>query len=247
MLFSWGLPRRPFGAILILTAAVAIYAVTAYSEGDLVVRHVSNQTITPLGPVVFRANQSVEWASLQIVPEIHGETHLDGSTITFNPAEPMRPGATYRFDVSLRAGDQWLHGVRFDVSVGLADTLWVYVKLDARTHWIYVYHGDELVRSILASGGRPGDETPLGTFRIQNRGHHFWSAKYGEGAYYWVRIFGNYLFHSIPVDIEGNVIREEARLLGCPASHGCLRMSMRDAKWFYENVPDGTLVVIDGK
>lgn len=131
------------------------------------------------------------------------------------------------------------------IQVDGAGLLWVYVELDKGTHWVHVFHGDERVRRMLASGGRPGDETPEGTFRIQNRGYHFWSQKYGEGAYYWVRIFGNYLFHSVPVDREGRIIEEEARRLGCPASHGCIRLRMDDARWFYENVPDGTWVVID--
>src|SRR5690606_28854051 len=110
---------------------------------------------------------------------------------------------------------------------------------------VYVFRGEELVRRMLASGGKTGDETPAGTYRIQNRGYHFYSQKYGEGAYYWVRIFGNYLFHSVPVDVHGRVIAHEAEKLGCPASHGCVRLGMEDAKWFYENVPDGSLVVID--
>ena len=60
-----------------------------------------------------------------------------------------------------------------------------------------------------------------------------------------MRIIGNYLFHSVPVDAEGNVIEEEAKKLGCPASHGCVRLSFPDAKWLYDHVPDGAWVVID--
>lgn len=247
MFVTWHLSRRKLGAFVILIVAIVTYAITVQGEGELFVKSATQGPLTPLGPIQFQANRIVESGSLRVDPSVPGETRIDGRTLSFYPADPLRPGATYRFDVTVRAGGEMLADQSFHLSTGLVDTLWVYVKLDTDTHWVHVYHGDELVKSILASGGRPGNETPLGTFRIQNRGHHFWSAKYGEGAYFWVRIYDNYLFHSVPVDIEGNVIPEEAHLLGCPASHGCVRMSMSDAKWFYENVPDGTLVVIDGK
>ncbi len=149
-----------------------------------------------------------------------------------------------RSRLSTIRGTVFLGAVKLRVDP-LYETLWVYVKLDEERHRVDVYRGDVLVRSMIASGGRPGHETPEGVFRIQNRGYHFFSQKYQEGAYYWVRIFGNYLFHSVPVDIHGNVIKEEAEKLGCPASHGCVRLSFPDAQWFYETVPDGTLVVID--
>ena len=38
--------------------------------------------------------------------------------------------------------------------------------------------------------------------------------------------------------------REEGAKLGQPASHGCVRLTVADAQWFYDQVPDGTLVTI---
>ncbi|HAH78565.1 MAG TPA: L,D-transpeptidase, partial [Ruminococcaceae bacterium] len=33
--------------------------------------------------------------------------------------------------------------------------------------------------------------------------------------------------------------------LGEPASHGCIRLPVEDAKWIYDNIPEGTKVVIE--
>ncbi|WP_083756630.1 L,D-transpeptidase [Candidatus Desulforudis audaxviator] len=32
--------------------------------------------------------------------------------------------------------------------------------------------------------------------------------------------------------------------LGQPVSHGCVRLSLADAKWFFHHVPNGTMIVI---
>ena len=43
----------------------------------------------------------------------------------------------------------------------------------------------------------------------------------------------------VPVDENGDIIQDEAERLGQPSSHGCIRMTMENAKWFYENIPEG--------
>ena len=115
----------------------------------------------------------------------------------------------------------------------------------------YVYEDNNLVRTAVCSTGIPdGDnDTPLGNYILNEsgtkRGKFFYSKKVGEGARYWVGfIGGTYLFHSVPVTEDNRIIEQEAAKLGTPASHGCVRLSMEDAKWFYETVPDGAKVHI---
>ena len=65
------------------------------------------------------------------------------------------------------------------------------------------------------------------------------------GADYWVQFYGPYLFHSVPTGQNfGDYLEDEAMKLGQPASHGCVRLTVADAKWFYDQVPDGTPVTI---
>jgi hypothetical protein len=115
----------------------------------------------------------------------------------------------------------------------------------------YVYDNEKLVRAAVCSTGiEDGDnDTPLGDYILnesgQKRGEFFYSRKVGEGARCWVGFIGGvYLFHSVPVTEDNAVIPEEAAKLGEPASHGCVRLSMRNAYWFYRTVPDGASVHI---
>lgn len=43
---------------------------------------------------------------------------------------------------------------------------------------------------------------------------------------------------------DKKVIEKEAKHLGTKASHGCIRLTIPDAKWIYENIPEKTKVVI---
>lgn len=122
-------------------------------------------------------------------------------------------------------------------------TWWVEVILIPPQH-VIVHDANDVIRIMPASCGKLGAETPQGVFRIQDRGRYFWSERYGEGAYYWVRFKDNYLFHSVPVDRNGNTIEAEKAKMGQPATHGCVRLYREDARWFYENVPTGTPVFI---
>lgn len=100
------------------------------------------------------------------------------------------------------------------------------------------------VKEFICSSGKEGDETPVGTFTVSDRGKSFFNAKVEEGAYYWTRFYGTYLFHSVPFDKDYKMEQEEADKLGEPASHGCIRLPVEDAKWIYDNIPEGTKVVI---
>ncbi len=124
------------------------------------------------------------------------------------------------------------------------DTYWIDVDVTAQK--VRIMQGDKAIKTMVASTGVQGAETPLGTFEIQNRGEWFFSDKYREGAKYWVsfRDWGVYLFHSIVMDADQKVIPEEEAKLGKPASHGCVRLPITDAKWIYDNIPERTKVVI---
>lgn len=247
MFWVWRAPKALLAAAVAGTAAALAAGVAA---GFAAVRPLElapkDAVVFPMGAVVFEATAELREARVRVEPPVPFTYQVSGRSILLRPSDPLRPGGTYAVEVE--ATDTAGRSIRRVLPIRvqpLSDAFWVYVKLDSLPHRVYVYRGDELVRSMVASGGRPGFETPEGVFRIQNRGYHFFSQKYQEGAYYWVRIIGNYLFHSVPVDAEGNVIEEEAKKLGCPASHGCVRLSFPDAKWLYDHVPDGAWVVID--
>lgn len=126
------------------------------------------------------------------------------------------------------------------------DTNPYWIDVDVTAQQVRIMRGEEVVKTMTASTGVEGHETPLGTFEIQNRGEWFFNEKYQQGAKYWVSFkgWGVYLFHSLAMDKDQEVIPEEAAKLGQPASHGCIRLAIEDAKWIYDNIPAKTKVVI---
>lgn len=110
----------------------------------------------------------------------------------------------------------------------------------------YVYEGSEnnwdLAKTFICSTGIEGKETPVGVFTVQTRAPWFFSPKYGQGGKYYVQFMGNYLFHSIPFDADKTTISDST--LGVPSSHGCIRLAVEDSKWLYDNVQNGTKIII---
>ena len=120
----------------------------------------------------------------------------------------------------------------FRIDVNLAEQL------------VLVYYSDNLIKSLKCSGGTAENPTVTGTFTTNQKIYYAWVPKFNQGAYYWTRFYGAYLFHSVPFDKNRNMIVQEANKIGTPASHGCVRMALEDAKWFYETLPLGVKVTI---
>jgi len=109
-----------------------------------------------------------------------------------------------------------------------------------------IYRDGKFILSSTASSGIPELFTPRGIFHIEEnrRGEWFFVERFNVGMKYWVGFKGIWLFHSIPFDRGKNIIAEEAEKLGEPASHGCIRLPVEVAEYIYNNVPDGSLVLI---
>ena len=121
----------------------------------------------------------------------------------------------------------------------------IYVNLKEQK--TYVFTGSmnkwKLERTMPCSSGIEGYETPKGVFDITDRGDWFFSDKYNDGAKYWVQFKGNYLFHSLPFKDDKKTITDYT--LGKASSHGCIRLSLEDSKWLYDNITDKSKVIIN--
>ncbi|MBQ9313461.1 MAG: L,D-transpeptidase [Clostridia bacterium] len=72
-----------------------------------------------------------------------------------------------------------------------------------------------------------------------------WNALQGNVyGQYATQIVGNILFHSVPYTAKSNSALEywEYDKLGTAASLGCVRLTVEDAKWIYDNIVQGTIV-----
>ena len=133
----------------------------------------------------------------------------------------------------------------------------LWVKVSLKGNRTYLYDGSKLIYTMYSSGGvyqkdaktgKMKSTTPTGTFYVQaERGDSFYNQELGEGANYYVSWLnhGEYLFHSVPTKADGSYNLKEAAKLGkSTGSHGCIRLSVPDAKWMEQNLPEGTKVVI---
>lgn len=121
----------------------------------------------------------------------------------------------------------------------------IYLNLEEQTTYVYEGYTDNwnLIKTFISSTGLEGKETPKGIFAVTNRGEWFFSPEFNQGGKYWVQFMGDYLFHSVPFDETQSIIVDNT--LGEPASHGCIRLGVEDAKWLYDNVANGTKIIIN--
>lgn len=125
-----------------------------------------------------------------------------------------------------------------------------YIMVNRQANCVTVYEQDESgeytipMKAMVCSVG-VSERTPLGTFRTSDKytWRYLFGDVYGQYAY---RINKNILFHSVPyyTKNKGDLESEEYNKLGEPASLGCIRLSVEDAKWLVDNCPSGTKVTI---
>ncbi len=118
------------------------------------------------------------------------------------------------------------------------------IEIDLNRQRVIVFYKDDILREMICSGGAPGSPTPMGEFVTSQKIPKAFIERFGVGAYYWIKFFEDYLIHSVPFDENWEMIIEEFEKLGSPASHGCIRLKLEEAKWLYETLPLGVKVLI---
>lgn len=104
----------------------------------------------------------------------------------------------------------------------------------------------EAIKAFACSCGKPhGHNTPQGTFYTSDT--YRWRRMIDNTyAQYAVRVNKLIMFHSVPYkEMKPNTLKwAQYNLLGSKASLGCIRLSVSDVKWIYDNCLEGTKVVI---
>lgn len=104
------------------------------------------------------------------------------------------------------------------------------------------------VRRMLCSTGTRANPSDVGDWVLNGR-HAKWCVfpKWGNSyARYWTRINASIAFHSViytAVSLDA-MKTSSYKALGSRASHGCIRLTVEDAKWVYDNIGAGTVVSI---
>jgi len=122
-----------------------------------------------------------------------------------------------------------------------------YIRVNYTANCVTIFTKDDKgfytkpYKAMICSSGKSTPKS--GTYKISYK--YRWLSLYG-GVYgqYSTRIVKNILFHSVPYyEQRANSLEyEEYDKLGTTASAGCIRLTVQDAKWIYDNITSGTYV-----
>lgn len=118
------------------------------------------------------------------------------------------------------------------------------IKVNLGTNCTTIYNKKgKAIKAMICS---PSSETPTGTFYIPVK--YRWHEMIGNCyAQYCSRITSGILFHSVWYYKNGDKSTMSVsayNVMGNKASHGCVRLLCKDAKWIYDHCAVGTKVVI---
>jgi len=125
------------------------------------------------------------------------------------------------------------------------------IKVNRACNTVTIYEKDSKgnytvpVKAMICSVGT-GTKTLTGSFNTKQK--YRWKLLNGNvWGQYATRIVGGILFHSVyyyGYCDPSTLATKEYNKLGTAASQGCIRLTVADAKWIYDNCPVGTQVII---
>lgn len=128
----------------------------------------------------------------------------------------------------------------------------LHIEVNRKKNRVTVYTYDEKTQewcipviAFKCSVGLPGTPTPKGTYKTDRK--HRWKELMGPSwGQYATHIVGGIYFHSIAGSTTNSygISAYSYNKLGKAASHGCIRLTVRDAKWIYDYAALKTQVTI---
>ncbi len=120
-----------------------------------------------------------------------------------------------------------------------------YILVDISEQHMYVYEGDELLYSFVASTGM-GNSTRVGSFNVLNKIPNAYGATWNIWMPNWLGIYWSGSLqngiHALPILSNGAILW--AGYLGTPISYGCVVLDTYDAQVLYDWAEIGTPVEI---
>ncbi len=110
---------------------------------------------------------------------------------------------------------------------------WIHIDLNRKA--LTLYQGKQLLKTYAIASGKASTPSPIGIWRIS---HRFSSEMSGFGT--------RYLGLNVPWGQFGIHGTNKPGSIGTNASHGCIRMLVKNSEELYGLVPNGTMVVIEG-
>ena len=120
-----------------------------------------------------------------------------------------------------------------------------YILVDISEQHMYVYDGDTLIWSFVASTGM-GNSTRIGTFAVQSKIPSAYGSTWNIWMPSWLGIYWSHGLengiHALPVLPSGAILWEG--YLGTPVSYGCVVLGTYEAQLLYDWAEIGTPVEI---
>ncbi len=113
------------------------------------------------------------------------------------------------------------------------EKLWILISIHQKS--LTLYEGTQIRKQYVIATGASDTPTPIGTFTIT---HRFAGELGGFGT--------RFLGLNVPWGQFGIHGTNKPGSIGSNASHGCIRMFVKDSEELYGLVPNGTTVVIEG-
>ena len=175
----------------------------------------------------------------------NGAWYIRGGKVDFGYNGNIKWNGT---DCYVANGKVTMSGVSVQISSRAAyassDTNWLIVT-DTSACKVAIFAGSKgnwsTVKYISCSPGKPSTPTIKGEFKVTGRGLSFGKPSYD--CWYYTQFYGDYLFHSVIYNKGSKTSIQDGRL-GMQLSHGCVRLNINDAKWIYDNIPNGTKVIV---
>ena len=161
--------------------------------------------------------------------EYQGDIITDGGTAA---------GSTEPEEVFYNGSDLEDNGCGYAIKVNKKRNVVTVYTLDSNGLYTVPY------RAMVCSVGEKGN-TPNGVYNLGERAE--WLPLEGDVyGQYCTHITGDILFHSVPyfTQNKNDLEIEEYNKLGQSVSAGCVRLSVIDSKWIYDNCSGGTLIEI---
>ena len=207
------------------------------------------------GPVITASDITIsKGTKLNISDKVKCEDAVDGKVecVIKGSYDTSKVGS---YNITISSTDQNKNNssksIKLIVKEQVVKKVPYYIEVIRNQNVVIVYGLDsnnnytKIVKVFVCSVGKSTSKTPTGTFKTSDKAKWGWLVGNLYGQYY-TRITGSILFHSVPYTkkTKNSLEWDEYNKLGTAASKGCVRMTVKDVKWIYDNCPRGTTVKI---
>ena len=229
-------------ALVVLVVALCFCAAPLLNRGH-------NASVNPVSPIsqddvpMLRTNQTSSGLSLALSQSIDEILNATKKGLPDQPSGDSSGKETPAQDAAVSEPAQSTQGIP-QVQSDMPYMIVIYIG----SQRVVVYEKDDsglysVPAYVFTVSTGLGNNTIRGTYQIQSRWR--WLPMHGIYCQYVTQWSGNYLFHSVMYSRTdpSTIDRRAYSRLGSKASAGCIRMTVRDAKWIYDNCARGTYVI----